>query len=64
MAQIKTLVDGGIRVVFDLPESAIRETAMLLECKRQGIPLIASLEADDAYRDKAKSGVDFDPDDL
>lgn len=33
---VKTLVDGGLRVTFDLPESAIAEVAKLMECKREG----------------------------
>jgi hypothetical protein len=37
--KLQTLVDGGIRLVLDLPETAIPQMAMLAECKRQGIPL-------------------------
>jgi len=36
---VKTLVDGGIRITLDLPETAIDKAAMLMECKRQMIPL-------------------------
>lgn len=39
VAGVKTLVDGGIRVMFDLPEDAIKQAAMLMECRRQMIPL-------------------------
>jgi hypothetical protein len=42
--QVRTLADGGIRVVFDLPEDAIPAMAMLAECKRQGIYLLVSCE--------------------
>lgn len=37
VAKIQTMVDGGIRVWFDLPETAILQAAHLMECKRQGI---------------------------
>ena len=38
--KVQTLVDGGLRVTLDLPETAIPQVAMLIECKREGIPLI------------------------
>lgn len=37
--KVQTLVDGGIRLTLDLPEQAIPQAAMLMECKREGIPL-------------------------
>ena len=37
--KVQTLVDGGLRVTLDLPETAIAEVAQLMECKRQGTPL-------------------------
>lgn len=37
--KVQTLADGGIRVTLDLPESAIPQAAMLMECKREEIPL-------------------------
>lgn len=37
--KVQTLVDGGIRVTLDLPETAIKEAAMLMECKRVGVAL-------------------------
>ena len=40
--QVRTLADGGIRVVLDLPEDSVAEAAMLMEAKRQGIYLKAS----------------------
>ncbi|MBI1795177.1 MAG: hypothetical protein HYR70_13450 [Chloroflexi bacterium] len=46
VASIKTLVDGGIRVTFDLPEDAIKQAAMLMECKREMIPLRVEVKAD------------------
>jgi len=39
VAQVRTMADGGLRVVLDLPESAIAEVAQLMECKRQGVVL-------------------------
>jgi len=38
--KLQTLVDGGIRLTLDLPETAIPQMAMLAECKRDGIPLV------------------------
>lgn len=37
--KVQTLTDGGIRLTLDLPESAIPQAAMLMECKREEIPL-------------------------
>lgn len=37
--KVQTLVDGGIRLTLDLPETAIPQAAMLMECKRLEIPL-------------------------
>jgi hypothetical protein len=37
---VQTLADGGLRITLDLPESAIPQAAMLMECKREEIPLI------------------------
>lgn len=34
VAQVKTLADGGIRIAFDLPESASMQAAQLIECHR------------------------------
>ena len=44
--KVQTLVDGGLRVTFDLPEQAIPQAAMLMECKRQEISLLLSAVAD------------------
>ena len=46
VASIKTLVDGGIRVTFDLPEDAITQAAALMACRRDGIPLKVEVMAD------------------
>lgn len=37
--KVQTLVDGGLRLTLDLPETAIPQAAMLMECKREEIPL-------------------------
>jgi len=37
--KVQTLVDQGIRLTLDLPETSIPQAAMLMDCKRQGIPL-------------------------
>lgn len=43
--QVRTMVDGGLRVVLDLPETAIPQAAMLMQCKVDGIPLVFSARA-------------------
>ena len=38
--KVQTLVsDNGVRVAFDLPETAIMQMAMLAECQRAGVAL-------------------------
>lgn len=49
--KVQTLVDGGLRITLDLPENEIGKAAMLMECKRQGIPLIFSAAADEQEND-------------
>lgn len=44
--KVQTLVDGGLRVTLDLPETAVPEAAMLIECKRDGIPLAFEAKTD------------------
>jgi len=39
VAKAQTLADGGIRITLDLPEDAIPQMAMLIEAKREGLPL-------------------------
>jgi len=46
VASVKTLVDGGLRVTFDLPEHAITQAAQLMACKREYIPLRIEAKAD------------------
>jgi hypothetical protein len=44
VAKIQTMADGGLRVVFDLPETAIAEMAWLMEAKRQGVAVRVTME--------------------
>lgn len=37
--KVQTLIDNGVRVTLDLPESCIMQMAQLAECKRAGIAL-------------------------
>lgn len=37
--KVQTLIDGGVRVTLDLPETAIPQMAMLAEVRRQGLVL-------------------------
>lgn len=48
VSQVRTLADGGIRFVLDAPETAIKQAAMLMECKREGIPLLIIVKADNS----------------
>lgn len=43
VAQVKTLADGGIRIGLDLPEDAVPQAAKLMECKRLGVAIKATL---------------------
>lgn len=36
VSQVKTLADGGLRVVLDLPEKAIKQVSALMEVKQAG----------------------------
>ena len=45
--KVQTLIDGGIRVSFDLPETAIDSASWLMNCKRIEQPLIVYVEIDD-----------------
>ena len=36
---VKTLTDHGIRIAIDLPESAIMQAAMFMECQRMQVVL-------------------------
>lgn len=39
VAQVKTMSDGGLRVALDLPEHAVAQAAMLIQCKAAGAVL-------------------------
>ena len=43
---VKTLVDNGIRITFDLPETAVTQAAQLMELKRLGVALVVSVAQD------------------
>ena len=44
VVKVQTLVDDGIRLTLDLPETAITEAAVLMELKRQGIAIRVTVE--------------------
>jgi hypothetical protein len=46
--KVQTLVDHGVRVTLDLPETAIPQMAMLAEAQCQGIPLLFEVRAIDS----------------
>jgi len=37
--KVQTTIDWGIRLTLDLPETAIAQAAMLMECQRMGVIL-------------------------
>ena len=39
VARVQTMADGGLRFIFDAPESAVMQAAQLMECKRFGAVL-------------------------
>ena len=39
VAKVQTLADGGLRVTFDLPKTAILQAAELMAYKREGVVL-------------------------
>jgi hypothetical protein len=46
VAKVTTLVDGGLRVTLDLPESAIPAAGKLMEFKRESIALKVTVVED------------------
>ena len=44
--KVQTLVDNGIRLTLDLPETAIQQAAMLMEIRREGIPILVTIKAE------------------
>jgi hypothetical protein len=48
VAKVQTLVDNGIRVTLDLPETAIEAAAVLMALKRQERALKVSVEIEKA----------------
>lgn len=52
--KVQTVVDHGVQITFDLPETAIMQAAMLMECKRMGVVL--SIEAKPLEQNTAAAG--------
>jgi hypothetical protein len=44
--KVQTLVDGGIRLTLDLPEHAIPQAALLMDCKRTEKALMVCIKED------------------
>jgi hypothetical protein len=45
--KVQTLVDHGVRISIDLPETAIMQAAMFMECQRMAVVLdISALPMD------------------
>jgi hypothetical protein len=45
IAKVQTMADGGLRVLFDLPETAVKQVSELMELKRQGVAVRISIVA-------------------
>ena len=53
--KVQTLIDGGLRVTLDLPETAISEATKLMECKRGGAVLeVAAVPIEEKRRGREK----------
>lgn len=37
VAKVQTMADGGLRFIFDAPETETLQAAQLMECKRFGV---------------------------
>ena len=46
VAKVQTLVDGGIRLTLDMPESAREHMAELARCQQEGVVLRVKAQAD------------------
>ena len=46
--KVQSLVDNGMRITLDLPETEIMQMAMFAECKRMGVVLEVSAYPMDA----------------
>lgn len=55
--KVQTLVDGGLRVTLDLPESAIPQAALLMDCKRLETPLFVKVEEEMSRKCPLSSGL-------
>jgi hypothetical protein len=44
VAKVQTLVDNGIRITLDLPETAIEAAAVLMALKRKGVAMEVSVK--------------------
>jgi hypothetical protein len=42
--KVSTVIDNGIRVTLDLPETAIKQAAELMECHRREIALVVTVK--------------------
>ena len=45
IAKVQTLADGGVRWTFDGPETAVMQTAALMEMRRLGFAVKLTVEA-------------------
>jgi hypothetical protein len=56
--KVTTLADGGLSITLWLPEDAIEAAALLMECKRNEIPLVVKAEDIDPFRRQSNQNGD------
>lgn len=44
--RVQTMESNALRITLEMPEHLVNIAAILIECKRQGIPLILEAKAD------------------
>jgi hypothetical protein len=54
--KVQTLVDGGLRVTLDLPETAIDQAALLMHCKRLELALLVVCKTEPISNGKVAAG--------
>lgn len=55
--KVQTLVDQGLRITLDLPETEIAAAAKLMECKRAGVVIRVMVEVEAAEEPQAPQRV-------
>jgi len=56
--KVQTLVDGGLRLTLDLPETAIAQAAQMMDWKRNGIVVDVTCKTREDHDSDAKESVE------